>query len=65
MKIHEKPIHSPKVIVWCAIFKFEVIGPYFFQNNGRTVTVNAQRYVSMLENFFEPQLEQLGEETDL
>ena len=29
------------------------------------MTVNAQRYVSMLENFFEPQLEQLGEETDL
>ena len=40
-------------------------GPYFFEDNGQTGTVNAQRYVFMLENFFEPQLEQLGEETDL
>lgn len=29
------------------------------------MTVNAQRYVSMLENVFEPQLEELSEETDL
>jgi len=42
-----------------------VIGPYFFEENGQTVTVNAERYVSMLDNFFEPQLEELMEETNM
>jgi len=30
-QIHERPLHSPKVTVWCAISKFGVIGPYFFE----------------------------------
>lgn len=64
-QIHERPLHSPKVTVWCAISKFGVIGPYFFEENGQTVTVNAERYVSMLDNFFEPQLEELMEETNM
>lgn len=33
-----------------------VNGPYFFEEDGRTVTVTSERYVSMLENFFEPEL---------
>ena len=28
---HERPLHSPKVTVWCAVGKFGVIGPYFFE----------------------------------
>lgn len=64
-QLHERPLHSPKVTVWCAISKFGVIGPYFFEEDGRTTTVNAQRYVSMLETFFEPELEQLAGEQDL
>jgi len=50
--------------VWCAILKFGVIGPYFFEENGQNVTVNSQRYVFMLEKFFEPQLKELMGETD-
>jgi len=50
--------------VWCAISKFGVIGSYFFEENGQNVTVNSQRYVFILENFFEPQLEELMGETD-
>jgi len=34
-----------------------IIGPYFFENEaGNAVTVNADRYVEMLKNFFTPQL---------
>lgn len=46
-EVHERPLHSPKVTVWCAISKFGVIGPYFFEEGGRNTTVNAQRYVSI------------------
>jgi len=55
--LHEKPLHSPKVTVWCAISASGIIGPYFFENEtGNAVTVNADRYVEMLQNFFTPQL---------
>jgi hypothetical protein len=30
IEIHEKPLHSSKVTVWCAISSFGIIGPYFF-----------------------------------
>ena len=48
--------------VWCAISKFGVIGPYFFEEDERSVTVNSERYLAMLETFFEPKLEELSEE---
>lgn len=51
-QLHEKPLHCEKVTVWCAISSFGIIGPYFFEdNNGRTVTVNAERYVHMIETY--------------
>jgi len=55
--LHEKPLHSPKVTVWCAMSASGIIGSYFFENEaGNAVTVNAERYVEMLQNFFTPQL---------
>jgi hypothetical protein len=34
----------------------DIVGPYFFEyGDGRTVTANSQRYVSMLENFLGPE----------
>ena len=40
---------------------FRIVGPYFFENdNEETVTVNSERYVTMLEGFVEPQLRRLG-----
>ncbi|KAK8402566.1 hypothetical protein O3P69_000747 [Scylla paramamosain] len=47
------------------VSKFWVIGPYFFEEDGSSVTVNSQRYPAMLEDFFEPKLEELSEETNL
>lgn len=64
-QVHERPLHSPKVTVWCAVSQVGVIGPYFFEEDGQTTTVNAARYVSMLETFFGPELEELSEETNL
>lgn len=51
--IVERPLHPPKVTVWCALWAGGVIGPYFFEDGqGRTVTVNSQRYGSMITDFF-------------
>ena len=51
-EIHQKPLHSPKVTVWCALGKNCIIGPYFFEQNGVTVTVTAEHYIEMLNTFF-------------
>ena len=34
-KLHERPLHSSKVTVWCAISSFGIIGPYFFEDGAR------------------------------
>ena len=39
-EVHERPLHSSKVTVWCAVSSHGVIGPYFFENEERiTMTV--------------------------
>lgn len=56
-EIFERPLHSPKVIVWCAVAAESIIGPYFFEDdNGAAVTVNSERYNIMLTTFFLPEL---------
>jgi len=55
------PLHSPKVTVRCGVGAFGIVGLYFFENdNEETVTVNSERYVTMLEGFVEPQLRRPG-----
>jgi hypothetical protein len=55
--IHQKHLHSAKVIVWCGVATFGVIGAYFFEDKaGRAVTVNVARYTEMLRTFLEPEL---------
>lgn len=61
-ELHQKSLHSPKVTVWCALSSIGIIGPYFFQDGGVTVTVNSNRYCGMLENFLRPKIEELNEE---
>jgi len=29
-QLHERPLHSPKVTVWCGVSQFGVIGPVLF-----------------------------------
>ena len=54
--IHENPLHSQKVTVWCAVSVFGVIGPYFFEEDGETVTVTSERYIQMLRQFLQREL---------
>ena len=55
-----KPLHSEKVIVWCRVASFGVMGPYFFEDEaGRAVTVNLARYTEMLCTFLELNLQRL------
>ena len=59
-KLHEKPLHSEKVTVWCAMTPTCVIGPYFFKDGqGAPVTITAERYNNMLNDFFIPELQRL------
>jgi len=59
--IHQKPLHSSKLIVWCGVASFGVIGSYFFEDKaGRPITVNSARYSEMLRTFLEPELQRLG-----
>lgn len=58
--IHKRPLHSDKVTVWCAISSEGIIGPYFFEENNHAVTINSERYVNMIQQFLEPQLEQIN-----
>jgi len=55
-QLHERPLHCDKVTVWAAVAKFGVIGPYFFEENGRSVTVNSARYVAIIRVFLLPAL---------
>jgi len=55
-QLHERPLHSPKVTVWCAVSKFGVIGPYFFEEHGITTTVTSERYIEMVRTYLIPQL---------
>ena len=56
-ELHRKPLHQLKVIVWCAIGKTAVIGPYFFDKNNRNaVALDSERYTvtnSLCLNFNE------------
>ena len=41
---------------WCVVGKAGVVGPYFFEDhNGKAVTVNSERYIEMINNFFVPE----------
>ena len=62
--LHQRPLHSPRVTVWCAVSRLGVVGPYFFEEGGETVTVTSNRYCEMLENFLRPRLEEFDDSED-
>ena len=57
-ELHQRPLHSPRVTVWCTITEFGVWGPYFFEEDGLMVTVNSYRYCHMIETFLRPKFNQ-------
>ena len=57
IELHERPLHSSKVTVCCAISSFGITGPYFFEDEReRAVIVTGPHYVHVLENFLVPEL---------
>jgi len=55
-QLHQRPLHSERLTVWCGITSFGVLGPYFFEDNkGAAVTVTSERFVALLRNFCEPE----------
>ena len=56
--VHETPLHPQKLTVWCAFWYGSIMGPYFFENeNGNAVTVNGERYRSMITDYFWDELD--------
>ena len=59
MMVHEQPLHSEKVTVWCAVGQFGIWGPYFYEENDKAVSVTSERYTKMLSTFVKPKLKDL------
>ena len=58
---HERPLHSPKVVVWATMSAKGIIGPYFHEDQrGRAINVNSDRYCDMLRNFLVPELQEFA-----
>ena len=56
-ELHQCPLHSKRLTLWCGITSFGVLGPYFFEDNeGGAIIVTSEHYVSMLCNFCEPEI---------
>lgn len=56
----EAQMHPQRLTVWCGLWHGGIIGPYFFRNGeGRAVTVNGERYRTMLTEFLWPELENM------
>ena len=51
LEYHEKPLHSAKVGVWCAISRSRIVGPIFFHD-----TINSERYCEQIIHPFTRQL---------
>lgn len=58
-----RPVHDEKITVWCGVSASRIIGPYFFQDpGGQSVTINGDRYRTMLIRFLMPKVRQYGME---
>ena len=48
-------MNSSKLNAWCPISKSQLIGSFFFEDD----TVNGENYLSILQNFFLPEVRRL------
>ena len=51
----ETVMKSPKLNVWCALSKNQLVGSFFFEDD----TVDGENYLLMLQNFFLPEVRKL------
>lgn len=47
-ELHQWTLHSDRVTVWTALSRSWIIGPYFFEEDIRAVSVNSIRYITMI-----------------
>lgn len=56
--IQEPRLHDERVTVWCGICADRIIGPFFFEDqNGKAITVNGERYRTMIDTFLGAEFE--------
>ena len=56
-ELHQHPLYSAKVTMWCAVSSYGTIGPFCFENvEGHTLNTNKERYKVMLETFLRSEL---------
>ena len=61
----QRPLHSIKCTAWVAISKHGIIGPYWFEDESeRSLTVNSQRYIEVLQKFWTTFRQRRGFERD-
>ena len=55
--LHQRSLHPLRVTVWYGINARKIYGPYFFENAaGASVTINGDRYRTILQGFLFPLL---------
>ena len=59
-ELQETRKFSPHLNVWIAIGARHIFGPYFFEEEGATVTTNTNRYIKILINKFFVDLKRKG-----
>ena len=52
----ESKSFAPHVNIWLAVTTKHIVGPYFFEEDDVTVTINTARYIKMLKESFLPDL---------
>ena len=50
-EVNERPLHSDKCTAWCALNANGIIGLLWFQEQGESVTINEERYRSVIDTF--------------
>ena len=59
--IHELPLHSQNLTVWCGNTCERISGPYFFENeNGVTATVTGTSYRKCILKFLMPEINDIN-----
>ena len=65
MTSRETASQRERVTVWCAVEEFGVLGLYFFEDeDGSAVTIRPACYIEMLDNFLQPQLNELAADAE-
>lgn len=53
-------MHPERLTVWCGLWAGGIFGPHFFRNErNQPVTVNGERYRTMITDFFWPELDDM------